>query len=77
MTTLTFTRRSEFWAGVRATIPLVIGALPFGLILGALAAAGNVPPVVTIASSLFIFAGSAQFIAIKLLIAGAATPIAP
>ena len=30
-------RRSEFWAGVRATIPLVIGATPFGIIFGALA----------------------------------------
>ncbi len=69
------TRRSEFWAGARATIPLEIGGLPFGLIFGAVAAAGNVPPAMTIAMSAFIFAGSAQFIGVKLLIAGASVPV--
>lgn len=69
------TRRSEFWAGSRATIPLMIGALPFGLIFGAVAAAGNVPPAATMAMSLFIFAGSAQFIGVKLLAAGASVPV--
>ncbi len=69
------TRRSEFLGGVRATIPLMIGALPFGLIFGAVATAGNVPPAMTIAMSAFIFAGSAQFIGVKLLIAGASAPI--
>ena len=31
------TRRSEFLAGMRDTFPLVVGAIPFGIIFGALA----------------------------------------
>jgi predicted branched-subunit amino acid permease len=31
------TPRSEFLAGMKAIIPLVVGAIPFGIIFGALA----------------------------------------
>jgi 4-azaleucine resistance transporter AzlC len=75
VTTPQYTRQSEFWAGFRATIPLVIGALPFGLIFAALATATHIPPLVTIGMSALIFAGSAQFIAVKLLAAGATAPL--
>lgn len=67
------TRSGEFRAGARASIPLLVGALPFGLIFGAVATAGGIPPIATIAFSAILFAGSAQFIAIKLLAAGAGT----
>jgi predicted branched-subunit amino acid permease len=33
--------RSEFWAGVRAAIPLLIGAIPFSVLFGALAISGG------------------------------------
>ena len=33
--------RAEFWAGWRAITPLVIGAVPFGIIFGTLAASSG------------------------------------
>jgi 4-azaleucine resistance transporter AzlC len=66
-----FTRRSEFLAGIRDTFPLVIGAIPFGIIFGASAITSGISPVGTIGLSLFVFAGSAQFIAAQLVKSGA------
>ncbi len=56
------TRRSEFAAGVKDTLPLVLGAIPFGIIFGAVAVSGGLSPLATLSMSLFVFAGSAQFI---------------
>lgn len=50
-------------------MPLVIGAIPFGIIFGTLAASSGLSFLGTIAMSAFVFAGSAQFIAIGLLAA--------
>ncbi len=68
-------RRAEFLAGVKATIPLVIGALPFGIIFGALSISAGISPAGTMALSLFVFAGSAQFIGVGLVTAGASIPV--
>ena len=70
-----FSRRSEFWRGVRATVPLVVGAIPFGIIFGAVAVSGGLSPQATMAMSLFVFAGSAQFVAAGLFAAGAGVVI--
>jgi len=67
------TPHNEFWAGVRATLPLLAGDLPFGLIYGVQGAAAGVPPLVTLAMSSIVFAGSAQFIAVSQL--GAVPPV--
>lgn len=64
-------RRSEFWAGARATLPLIIGAIPFGIIFGAVAVTGGLSPAATAAMSAFVFAGSAQFAAAGLVAGGA------
>lgn len=69
-TVITPSRRSEFWAGARATLPLIVGAIPFAIIFGALAATGGLSPGATMAMSAFVFAGSAQFIAANLLATG-------
>ncbi len=61
------TRRGEFWAGFRATLPLVVGAIPFGIIFGALGVTSGLSPMATVGMSLFVFAGSAQFIAAGLV----------
>ena len=58
--------KSEFSSGIRNTIPLLIGAFPFGLIFGALAVNAGISKTATIAMSLFVFAGSSQFIAVGL-----------
>ena len=64
-------RRAEFVAGVKATIPLVVGAIPFGIIFGALAINAGLSATAAQAMSLFVFAGSAQFIAAGLVAGGA------
>lgn len=61
------TRRAEFWAGARNTIPLVVGAIPFGIIFGALGVTSGLSPLATLGMSLFVFAGSSQFIAAGLV----------
>ena len=68
------TPRAEFFAGVRATIPLVIGAVPFGAIFGALAVTSGLSPAAALGMSAFVFAGSAQFIAANMWAGGAAIP---
>ena len=67
--------RTEFLAGVKATIPLELGGLPFGIIFGALAVTAGISVAGTMAMSLFVFAGSAQFIAVGLVGAGAGVPV--
>ena len=69
------TPRSEFYAGMKAIIPLEIGAVPFGIIFGALASTSGLSPAATQGMSLFVFAGSAQFIAAGLVAAGTSTLI--
>ncbi|QYO63428.1 AzlC family ABC transporter permease [Leptolyngbya sp. 7M] len=69
------TAQSEFWAGCRAIIPLVVGAIPFGIIFGTLAASSGLSHAGAMAMSAFVFAGSSQFIALGLLSAGTALPL--
>ena len=65
------TPRYEFLAGIKKTLPLLVGVFPFGIIFGALALASGLTPLATQAMSLFVFAGSAQFIAANLVGVGA------
>lgn len=60
-------RQSEFFAGCRGIVPLIIGAIPFGIIFGAVANNSGLSFAGTIAMSAFVFAGSSQFIALSLL----------
>ena len=63
----------EFWAGARQTIPLIIGATPFGIIFGTLAQSSGLSFGGAMGMSAIVFAGSSQFIALGLLAAD--TPI--
>lgn len=64
------TRRNEFLNGVKDTFPLMLGALPFGTIFGALGVTSGLSPEAVLGFSLFVFAGSAQFIAAGLVAQG-------
>ncbi len=68
-------RGRTFWAGVRATIPLLVGASPFGMVFGAVAVQSGLSPAATQAMSALVFAGSAQFIAAGLVATGAGTAL--
>ena len=70
-----YTRLSEFLAGIRATFPLVIGATPFGLIFGALAVNSGLSPAAAIGFSIFVFAGSSQFIGSNLVAQSVGIPL--
>ena len=70
-TTQPGTRRSAFFAGMRDTIPMIVGATPFALIFRAFAVTtAGLSVWGAMSFSLFVFAGSAQFIAATLLAEG-------
>jgi len=60
-------RRAEILDGLRITLPFMVGAAPFGVIFGAVATAQHLSIFETMALSLFVFSGSAQFVAISLM----------
>ncbi|MEJ2151224.1 MAG: AzlC family ABC transporter permease [Chloroflexota bacterium] len=68
------TRRAEFLAGFRDTLPLELGGIPFGIIFGAIAVNSGLSPAATMGMSLFVFAGSSQFIGAGLVGQGVAIP---
>ena len=63
--------RGEFLDGVRDQLPLLLGVIPFGMIFGALAVEAGLPPGGASGLSLFVFAGSAQFVSLNLVESGA------
>ncbi|HSB01456.1 MAG TPA: AzlC family ABC transporter permease [Anaerolineales bacterium] len=57
----------NFWTGVQAEIPLLIGVFPFGLIYGASALDAGLSPAASQMMSSIVFAGSAQVITAQLV----------
>ena len=60
-------KKAEMKAGCKAAIPLIIGGIPFGILFGTLAPTSGLSVWATMAMSLFVFAGSAQFIVLALI----------
>lgn len=65
----------EFLKGMRAVSPLVLSGFPFGLIYGALGISAGLSTFAIMAMSAFVFAGSAQFIAVSLILINTPIPI--
>jgi 4-azaleucine resistance transporter AzlC len=63
-------RLSSFAAGARDTVPMLVGAAPFGLIFGTLVATAHLANWQGQLMSLGVFAGSSQFIAAGLMATG-------
>ncbi|HSY27349.1 MAG TPA: AzlC family ABC transporter permease [Burkholderiaceae bacterium] len=61
------TRFSSFTSGARDTVPMLVGAAPFGMIFGSLAMTARIAPWQGQLMSLSVFAGSSQFIAVGLM----------
>ncbi|WP_281649035.1 AzlC family ABC transporter permease [Parendozoicomonas sp. Alg238-R29] len=60
--------------GARDTLPLILAAIPFGILYGVLAKTGGLSFGATLAMSLLVYAGSAQFIAVSMMATGVAWP---
>ncbi len=60
--------------GLLAALPICMGYLPIGMALGVLAMQAGLPPAWIGLMSVLVFAGSAQFIAVAMLAAGASAP---
>ena len=60
---------------MRDTVPMLVGASPFGVIFGTLAIASGLPVWLTLALSALVFAGSSQFVAVSLIGGGASLPV--
>jgi 4-azaleucine resistance transporter AzlC len=60
-------RVQEFWSGVKAELPLVVGVFPFGMIYGVLALKAGIPKTIAQAMSAIVFAGSSQFVTAQLV----------
>lgn len=59
------------WTGVKSALPIVLGYLPIGFAFGVLAAQAGIGVVPALCMSIFVFAGSAQLIAVGLIGSGA------
>ncbi|MBJ7539486.1 AzlC family ABC transporter permease [Marinomonas transparens] len=57
----------EMRRGAVASIPMIVGGIPFGLLFGSLASSYGLSPWFAMAMSSVVFAGSAQFVAIGLI----------
>lgn len=66
---------SLFFEGAKDTFPLIVGAIPFGIIFGTLATTAGLSFVATMGMSMFVFAGASQFVCLSLLVAGTAWPM--
>jgi 4-azaleucine resistance transporter AzlC len=63
-------RAQEFFQGIKAEIPILIGVIPFGMIYGVLAIDAGLKPTIAQAMSAIVFAGSSQFISTQMFAAG-------
>lgn len=64
------TRSGEWWAGVRALAPMLLGVAPFGVIYGVLAVNAGMPAWLACAMSAIVFGGASQMILTQLWAAG-------
>lgn len=67
--------RAEFFGGVRAQLPILLGVVPFGMIYGVLAVSSGLSPAAAQAMSAIVFAGSSQFVAAGLFAAATPWPV--
>lgn len=75
MQTPTTADRHQFRLGLVKTLPLALGAFPFGLAYGVVATQAGLTVAETILMSLIVFAGASQFMAVVMLQAGAGTAL--
>jgi 4-azaleucine resistance transporter AzlC len=57
---------NQFLLGTRAMLPIIVAAVPIGLVFGAVAAANGLSPLEVTLMSALVFAGGAQFVAMDI-----------
>jgi len=57
----------ELWGGIKAELPILVGALPFGMIYGISALSAGMTPGSAQAMSSVVFAGSAQVLLVQMV----------
>ncbi|MDR2825924.1 MAG: AzlC family ABC transporter permease [Deltaproteobacteria bacterium] len=62
----------DFMNGARRAIPIVLGYIPIAFAFGVLSSQAGLSPLESTLMSIIVFAGSAQFIAVQLILGGAA-----
>ena len=60
----------EFYQGVIATGPILLGIIPFGITCGIMGLTAGLTQLETVLMSLLVFAGASQFVVITMLAAG-------
>ena len=70
------THRSDMLDGARAITPMVLGVVPFGIAIGAVAAKSHMGTATGLAGSILLLGGSAQLAIIQLLDGGATGAVA-
>jgi 4-azaleucine resistance transporter AzlC len=60
-------RSAEFSSGLRASVPLLVGAVPFGLVTGVTMVAAGISPLAAMAMSIVVYAGATMLAAAQLL----------
>ncbi len=68
----TTTVKSVYWSGFRDGLPFILMALPFALLFGVVGTEAGLTFIQTMAFSLLVIAGAAQFAALQLMIEDAA-----
>lgn len=58
--------KSEFGAGLKAIAPVIVAAMPIGLVFGAVAASKGLSPLEAVLMSALVFAGGSQFVAMDI-----------
>jgi 4-azaleucine resistance transporter AzlC len=71
----TYTRGQAFLYGVRDTLPMILGDMGFSVIFGALGISAGLSPMAVMGLSLFVFAGSSQFIGVQMYGQGIGIPL--
>jgi 4-azaleucine resistance transporter AzlC len=64
-------RKSSFYAGARATLPVLLAVIPFGVITGVAMVASGIPPVIAMLMSILVFAGASMVASAQLLASSA------
>ena len=58
--------RTEFFAGMRTIAPIIVAAMPIGLVFGAVAVSKGLSPLEVALMSAMVFAGGSQFVAMDI-----------